>query len=177
MPVSLLHVQMRPQLHLRVAHSGWDSESSTFTCTVRPLVPVEPTPPSLAERINESLHIEPREFRVVLGDIDIILDNDRQPKSIEVYTNPDQWKACAIVNDKKVGEDEKVDLEVDYDKNNIASIDIPVRIEHDSIRKRLLFRFGSAVSTWHRLADGLLIGLDQESALAAILCERVNMQE
>jgi len=139
-------------------------------------VPVEPTPPALVARINESLHIKPREFRVVLGDIDILLDEDRQPKSIEVYTNPAQWKICAIVNGPTAGEDEKLDLEVDYDKNNIASIDVPVSIEHDSIRKKLLFRFGSTVNTWHRLANGLLIGLDRESGLAAILCERVDMQ-
>jgi len=139
-------------------------------------VPAEPSPPSLAEHINESLHIEPRRFRLMLGSIDILLDEDHQPKSIELYTNPTQWKICEIATPNIIGEDEKLDLEVDYDKNNIASIDIHVSIEHDPRRNRVLFRLGSAVSKWHRIATGLLLGLDRKGRLSEILCEDVNME-
>ncbi len=172
----MLHARMSLQSQRRVAHSCWNGESWTFECTITPILPAEPSAPSLAEQLNVALHIRPPVFRLLLGDIDMLLDEDRQPKSIAVYTNPAGWKICDISNPQVGDVDEKIHLEVDIDEHDAVKVDVAVRIEHDPNRQMLLFRWGQAAAVWHRIADGLCFGLDPESRLTEILCERVEIE-
>ncbi|MET0404738.1 MAG: hypothetical protein ABW123_20145, partial [Cystobacter sp.] len=85
---------------------------------------------------------------------------------IEFYGNPTRWTPV----DSQAEEGQEVfdvSLELDYDVNGIASVDVPVSIEHDAPRRTLIVRFGEAVARWVTFAEGLSIGMSEDQRLAA----------
>jgi hypothetical protein len=102
----------------------------------------------------------------MLGDIDVLLDDQSRPTSIEFYGNPARWKKVTT----DVGGTMDVfdmSLELDYDTNGIASVDVSVSMEHDSPGATLTVRFGEELERWFVFAEGLSIGISKGQRLAA----------
>ncbi|MET0404118.1 MAG: hypothetical protein ABW123_17025, partial [Cystobacter sp.] len=80
-----------PRLHLQaglhptpVSHARWDPDSFTFSCTIENTGKAVAAP-SLRERVDALLQVRAPERRATLGDIDILLDEQSRPTSIEFY--------------------------------------------------------------------------------------------
>jgi len=153
----------------RAAEACWDGASSTLTCQIRPLD--EGAPPTLRDRIDAALHVAAPVRQAVIGGLDLVLDEDDRPVSMELYTNPLRWTRAEGASPTPEAAD--VALELDYDANGIASVDVPLTVEHDPSRGSLTLRFGLEVRRWYAPATGLLLGADSEDRLAAIRCEKV----
>lgn len=152
----------------RVAVARWDRESSTLTCTVAPAA--EPAADaSLRARVDAALHVEEAAHRVVIGEVDVLLDAADRPASIEVYTSPAQWKRVAAAAEGPA-EAAEVTLAADWDANGIASVEADVTIEHDAAGGTVTLRCGGEVTRWLAAAEGLLVGVGEDEGLVALRC-------
>ena len=168
-PAVLVHTEAPTER--RVATSRWDRESSTFSCAIAPATEAA-ADGSLRARVDAALHVEAPARRVVIGEVDVLLDAADRPASIEVYTNPAQWKrvAAGAVGTVEAAE---VTLAADWDANGIASVEADVVIEHDAAGGTVTLRFGGDAKRWVGGAEGVLFGVGEDDALVAVRCAGV----
>jgi hypothetical protein len=174
MPSPQVHIRTDPPSR-RIAHARWDGESSTFTCAIERADEAAPAP-SLRNRIDTLLHVEEPERRATLGGVDMLLDEANRPISIELYGNPARWKPVAA---ESLGVPELADVSLDlsYDVNGIASVDVPVSIEHDAASETLTLRFGEDAARWFTFAEGMSIGVSEKLRLAAIRFQSFKLKD
>ena len=170
---SAVRVRTEETTKRRVAEARWHRESSTFTCTISP-ADHPSAEPSLRERVDTALGIEAPVRRVILGDIDVLLDDADRPASIELYTNPARWKRAPAedIGPLKAAD---VKLEATWDENGIASQSAPVTIEYDAARTTVTLRLGAPALRWVTAAEGMLIGIGERDRVAGLRFESVKM--
>lgn len=151
------------------ASTSWDPESgvleTAFTYPQRPTA----SSASLRERIDQTVGIQPQRYRVVLGDVDILLQEKDRLESIQVRTQPAEWEEVSLARVPAGATDVWIEFRVDYDRNQIASLHLPVRILWDENSFQLAFRFPCRGSVSYSLAvaDTVAVGLDDDF----VLCE------
>ena len=115
--------------------------------------------PTLAERIERGLGIEPAERRIILGPMEILLAADGRLETLEMRTNPSLWRPGPLLPVPADAAPAAIDFMVDYDENGIASHDLAIAIAYDAARRELSLRFGDfAASRWRMVADGMAVG-------------------
>ncbi len=152
------------------ARTWWDRESAvlrtTFTYPQRPT----PEPEPLANRIDRQLGISARPYRVLLGSLDLLLEDRRRPDSLELRTNPAHWQRADLPDLPDKLDDVWAELHVDYDTNQIASLDLPLTLMWDSAGRRLALRFDPALvlARWYALADTVALGVTADDRLCEL---------
>lgn len=147
----------------------WDQESLVMLVTLtNPDKDTTNPDDRLTEIIDQDFSIEQGNYRLVLGEMDILLDSHKNIKSLEIRTNPLTWKQSSLSNIPSNIEDSCIDFDVEYDANQIAYYDSDIRIIRDSSRSELSIKFGKfSTSRWAVIADGLIVGV----TLDCYLCE------
>jgi hypothetical protein len=155
------------------AITQWIADSFTLDCALT--YELEAVDRSLAERIGESLGIQPERRRLVLGDLDILFDGARRPISMEMYTNPSQWQRVDLGAASGGSEENDIEFDVAYDADGIASLDLPVTVAWDVQTRRVSIRFTGTPSLRCRIADTVSIGLCADHSLGDIQFEGVEV--
>jgi hypothetical protein len=158
----------------RVAASRWDRESSTFSCAIAPATEAA-ADGSLRAKVDAALHVEAPARRVVIGEVDVLLDAAGRPASIELYTSPAQWRPVTAGATGAV-EAAEVTLEASWDANGIASVEAEVAVEHDAAGGTVTLRFGGEAKRWVAAAEGVLFGVGEAEGLVAVRCARVAIE-
>jgi hypothetical protein len=147
----------------------WDDESSVLSLSINCQLPLANMPESTAGEINRLLHIEDASYRIVVGNIDMLLDTTRRLVSLDIRTNPRNWRHESLI--PMMGEPTRAFLRflADFDENNIASCDIPVTVLRDPSCNELSLRLGEyAASKWILVAEGLVAGLTLDDHLCEL---------
>lgn len=155
------HTECRP-------HIAWDRESLLLSLTFTYSDDnAEPHDLRLVDWIDQSFGIDQRGYRLVLGEMDILLDAKKRIRSIDIRTNPITWQRCPLPPLPNRPDAVCVDFVVEYDENLIASYDLPIQIIQDRTRRELSFSFGDyASSRWVMGADGFVVGMTADHYLS-----------
>jgi hypothetical protein len=155
--------------HTRCTSQGhWDEESLLVSVTLDYEDRKEPAKKvRLADTIDEDLGIGQRGFRVVLGDMDILLDSNGRMRSLELRKSPNGWEPFSLRAVPRDLQAAFVRFMVNYDANSIASYRVPIRVLKDRSRREVAFAFADfAASHWAAIADHLLVGLTADGYLS-----------
>lgn len=155
-----------------IARSSWDSESYTLSCELEPAVVVADA--TLASEIDARLGIHPQPRRLVIGDVDVSLDENDRPISIELYTNPREWDTATLPH--PLAPPGELHLNMRLLPDAAFRIDTSYRLKWDSQTRTLAVVFSRGVHTWYQIAEGLLFGASstEEGSLCEIRFEGVT---
>jgi hypothetical protein len=145
----------------------WDEASQTISATVER----QPTaPPSLAQHIERTLFEMDAERRLVLGDLDILLDRENRFNALHIRIGPRaSWPQQPIASPLSNDGPADVAFDVDFDTNGIAVVEATVATCFDAATGTLCFRIKDTRAVRHlRLADKLSFGVDGDERLAEI---------
>jgi len=122
---------------------------------------------SLLEKLDQVFGIRQKEYRIALGELDILLDAQKRITLIEIRTNPLLWKHEALRPVSSISEAVFVNFLVNYDENYIAQYDLPLQIIRDISSQTLSFSFGDFVSSqWISVSQEFLIGTTLDGFLS-----------
>lgn len=143
------------------SHINWDQDSLTLSLLITYLdKDTKLQNLKLSEKLDQDFIIEQGDYRLILGEMDILLDSNKRIKSLEIRTNPLSWRSCSLLPTPSILEAVFLDFVVDYDENRVASYDLPIRIMQDLSRRELTFSFGDfATSRWALVADSFVVGM------------------
>lgn len=169
-----LTITERTEPHRAV--SFWSTES--FTLTIQFQGRPKPQETVLGKQLNQRFGIEPLPYRVVLGDIEVMLEKVDLLQSIEIYTNIDQWQRARLPVLPNHPPSASVAFEVEYDGNNIASLDVAHTILWDGTSQQLALRLGGPCvpAHWYAVADTVFFGLTDDDRLCEVRCTRIVIQ-
>jgi hypothetical protein len=147
---------------------NWDQDSLTlsvlFTYSANE---TSQSDMSLSDRLSQEFGIGQGDYRLVIGDMDLLLDRNKRIESLEIRTNPVTWESCELLPVSGKQEAMNIDFIVDYDENRIASYDLPIRIIRDHSMGVLSFCFGGYTSSqWSCIADGFIVGMTADHYLS-----------
>lgn len=121
----------------------------------------------LSDVLNAQFGIGQDEYRLLLGEMDVLLDCNRRISSFEMRTNPSGWRHCSL---SPVSDDlplMSVGFLAEFDENRISSHDLTVQIVIDPSRRELVFCFGGFVT--HRrvlVANDFVVGMTFDNYLS-----------
>jgi hypothetical protein len=170
-------VESAPQLTLSPrqvkgrAKTHWDAESMTLRTDFEYAEPVVRDFPSWSDRIDRELGIKPQVYRVILGDLDVLLREGGRWESLEIRTNPAEWREATLPDIRGKGPDVWAEFQLKFDENNIASVQhASVVPTWDAKSSRLSLRLDDAQPTigWSALADTVALGLDTQGRLSEV---------
>jgi hypothetical protein len=166
--------QLRPALiaspipALYACHVIWDEESQTISATVKRQTTA---PPNLARHIERTLFEIDADRRLVLGDLDILLDGNGHFNALEMRIGPQaSWQRRPTPTPLSIDGPSDVAFDVDFDTNGIAVVEISVVNFFDAATGTLCFQIKGASAVRHlQLADKLSFGVDGDGRLTEIL--------
>ena len=85
MNVTLPQVNLEPSEHPGLCVIRWDDESLVLSVSL--LTEASPTR-SMADLMDNNFGIQPAFGRVVIGDLDVLVDSQRRIDSMQIRTNP-----------------------------------------------------------------------------------------
>lgn len=146
---------------------SWDQDSHVVSARVL-REPVEPA--NLAGQINSALIQAEPERRLMVGDLDLLLDRQGLLTSLEIRVGPRaSWHALAlpcIVNAQ-----EPVDIVFDtvFDDNGVAVVEANVTVAFDSVASEFALRIGGSASTRYlKLSDNIHFGTNTSGRLSEV---------
>ena len=149
---------------LSVIH--WDDESMVLSVS---LLSEAPPVASMADQIDLNLGIRAPYGRVVIGDLDVLVDSEGRIVSMEIRTNPAAWSDEAIPASSDSFPTVSMRFPDDFDDNQIARYDVPVRLSQDRSRRVVRLRLGEGASSqWARLASDVIIGVTAQAYLSEV---------
>ena len=147
----------------------WDNESLILTLSFCYQDDSESKINNLARTIDEHLGIGKRDFKIILGDMDILLDTNQHIRSLEIRTNPSSWLHVSLSTIPDDLNSVFPRFQVEYDENNIVSYNVPIQIIQDIPQRQLSFFWGDHVSSqWVNIADGVVLGLTLDFFLSEL---------
>lgn len=169
----MIHLRVIPGEPRGRAVTSWDAESATSTCTIER--DEAPRAPLLRDHIDALIGVREPDFRVQIGDgrLDISLDAQRRPTSIELRSNPSAWRRVSEPAAAPIACSD-VFFDASFDPNGLLSIHEPLAIELDEPQAAFTVRFGPPQAKWLRPFDGLSFGIDAGERLVAIRFESVR---
>jgi len=153
------------------AVTAWHSESALLECSFEYGVEPARAPATVAERIDAALGISPTAPRALLGDVEVIWQDESRLHSIELRTGQSQWEPSSLSIPSDRAEKSSMSFELEYDVNQIASIDLAVRVLWDAQQARIGLRFGNAEPEdvrWVAIADAVFVCVDDKQRLIEI---------
>jgi hypothetical protein len=148
----------------------WDAESSVLSIALAHATNSDRSEPlTLSRQLDLARGIEPVERRLVLGALEIALDPQERILLLEIRTNPRGWLTETLLPLTDPRERLAVHFMVDFDEHGIATLEVPLCIQCNRSRRELVFGFGSYRSSrWADVANGLVIGVTQDSYLSEL---------
>ena len=140
---------------------AWDPESFVLSAVISSDV-TRFEPSTLADQINRNLGIGPEERRLVIGDLDILLDSKGRMRTFEIRSNPARWTQRHLPA-LPASEPVSAEISASYDENWIARLSLPVQITVDG--DTLSLSFGSEAEHWGAIASNAAVGVDQDGQL------------
>lgn len=138
------------------AEVRWDPESFVLSALIGTgMVRLEPL--SIADQMNRHLGIAPDAPRIVIGDLDILLDAKGHIRTVEIRTNPQLWTRRRLRALPEDLEPVWAEFSATYDENRIAIYSLPVEIIVDGQHISLSFGSGTA-ERWGALASNVVLG-------------------
>lgn len=155
-----------PALH--ACHVIWDEESQTISATVERQATA---PPNLARHIERTLFEIDADRRLVLGDLDILLDAEGRFNALEMRIGPRaSWQQRPIPASLSIDGPADVAFDGDFDTNGIAVVQATVVPFFDAATGTLCLQIKEARAVRHlQLADTLRFGVDGDGRLTEIL--------
>jgi hypothetical protein len=159
-----------PREEVCVARTRWDAESSLLCCDFDYPGARRPAT-TLRDHIDDGLGLGAELRRIVLGELDLVIQAPHRASSLELYTNPDRWcrrQATALPPDRPPI---MADFAVTYDVNGIASFELPLEFLRDDTGRQLTLRLITAPAPelrWFELADTVAAGLDPRDRLVEL---------
>jgi hypothetical protein len=118
---------------------------------------------NLREDIDRQLGIRAPERRIVLGDLDVLLDPSGHIKAMEIRTNPRYWQRASLPPLSGAASPVHAQLRAAYDANGVASFPDEVEIALDPKTHTVRCRFKARdVSQWGALTDNIIVGVDAD---------------
>jgi len=149
---------------LSVIH--WDDESMVLSVS---LLSEAPPVPSMADLIDIDLGIRSPYGRVVIGDLDVLVDSEGRIVSMEIRTNPAAWSDETIAASSDSFPTVSMRFPVAFDENQIARYDVPVGFSQDRSRRIVRLRLGEGTSSqWARLASDVIVGVTTQGYLSEV---------
>ncbi|RRS03717.1 hypothetical protein EIP75_14100 [Aquabacterium soli] len=146
---------------------SWDQDSHVVSARVL-REPVEPA--NLAGHINSALIQAQPERRLMVGDLDLLLDRQGLLTSLEIRVGPRaSWHALALPS--IVNAQGPVDIAFDtlFDNNGIAVLETNVMVAFVSVASEFSFRIDGPASTRYlRLADNIYFGTNASGRLSEV---------
>lgn len=162
----------------RRAVTTWSLQTLTLEIHFQEMGEQKPGPKTLSEQLDIRMGPRQLDYRLILGPVDILMEAGNRIKSIDVFTNIDQWRRAPLPPPSGPLEPVWAAFEAEYDDNRIASRDLPVSIIWDSAGKQLALRMGTEILPvhWYSVADKVLFGTDERNVLREIRCSDVILQ-
>jgi hypothetical protein len=164
-------VKLQPRTAACHSVATWCSESALLVCSFEYRASLASTPATVAERIDAALGIAPSAPRALLGDVELTWKDESRLHSIELRTGRAQWQRSSLGTPTEPVEEMSMTLELDYDINRIASIELEVRVLWDPTLARIALRFGNGerrTARWVSIADNVFLDVDDEQSLREI---------
>ncbi|HYO58208.1 hypothetical protein [Archangium sp.] len=154
----------------------WSTE--TFTLTIQFQGRPEPQEVALSKQLDRRFGIETLPYRIVLGNIEVMLEKVDLIQSIDIYTNIDQWQRARLSVLPTHLQNALVAFDVEYDGNHIASLEVPHTIIWDDTSQQLALCLGapSVPARWYAVADTVFFGLADDCRLCEVRCTQVAIQ-
>jgi hypothetical protein len=135
--------------------------------------------PNLSERIERHFGIRDLAYRVILGELDILLRDGGRWESMEIRTNPSEWLHVSLPDLDEKAANVWAEFQLTFDENSIASLnEVVVVPAWDVKRRRLSLRLNSDLSssaTWSALADTVAIGVDEAGRLTELRLDAIDL--
>jgi hypothetical protein len=164
-------IKLQPRTAPCHAVTAWHSESALLVCSFEYSAEPARALATVAERIDEALGITPAAPRALLGDVEVAWRDETRLHSIELRTGQSQWEPSSLSIPSDRAEKSSMSFELEYDVNQIASIDVAVRVLWDAQQARIGLRFGSTKpenGRWVAIADSVFVCVDDERMLIEI---------
>jgi hypothetical protein len=172
-------VQLQPRTLACHGVTAWHADSALLVCSFEYGADPKRAPATVAERIDAALGISATPPRALLGDVDVIWQDQSRLHSIELRTGRNQWEPSSLGAPTGSVEESSMSLGLDYDVNHVASIELDVRVLWDAQRSCIALRFVNtdpAHGRWVAIADNVFVCIDGEQALIEIRFEDVQME-
>ncbi len=131
---------------------------------------------NLSEKLDRKFGIHQDGYRLVLGEMDILLDSDQCMQAVEIRTNPFTWQRDSLRPLSKNPDPARVYLVADYDANRLASYEIPIRITRDVPNQALSFSFGNFASfNWTMISENFFAGMTLDHYLSEFRLVNLNI--
>jgi hypothetical protein len=163
-----LQIVTTPRAEECIAKTWWESESSILQTTFQyPKKRSSQTAGNLEEHINKEFGIDNPFYRIIISEIDMVLEDKNRIHSIEIRTNPKNWLHVSLPTLPSNITSVWTTFKVDYDVNQIATVSVPVEILWDAQTCQVAFRFNgnSKHCQWNALADKVAVGHDNHGIL------------
>lgn len=147
----------------------WDEASQTISATVER----QPTASaSLAQHIERTLFEMDTERRLVLGDLDILLEGENRFNALDMRIGPRaSWRQRPAPAYLSMDGPADIAFDAEFDANGIAVVEATVGAFFDAATGTLCLQIKDASSAVRhlRLADKLSFGVDDDGRLTEIL--------
>lgn len=161
---------LRPRTAECLSRVAWDPESLTLSASVvcRDAEPARERS-ELSARINRDLGIEQGGYRLVVGELDMLLTRAKHLESLELRTNPATWSSCSLPPLPDDTSAAFVSFVAEHDRNRVATYDVPMTIRHDPARLELSIRFADLeTSRWAAVTEGVAVGMTSDGQLSEL---------
>lgn len=152
----------------------WDPDSFVLSAVLASNV-TRFEPSTLADQINRHLGIGPDEPRIVIGDLDILLDSKGHMRTCEIRTNPKRWVQRQMRPLPPNTEPVWAEFSTTYDKNRVARHSVPVEIAEDGTNLSLLFG-AEPPGRWGAIASNAVVGVTQDGHLCELRFMDTNLR-
>jgi len=152
-----------------VAKSVWDKDSYVLSFIIDYPQGTHDPKSDLQQQIDTAVGIKIPEYNLLLGDVELCLNEYKQIISIEVRTNPSNW---TISNLNQVARDSNpiwLDFQVNFDENGRSFVDLNYEVFFDPKTEQLAFVFQNIEQQdWYNFTNNACIGLDNNHQLVSL---------
>lgn len=148
-------------------HVSWDKESLVVSASV---VREATAPANLAGHIDSTLIQAEAEHRLMVGDLDLLLDRQGRFTSLEIRVGRSaSWHAVRLPPMVNVQGPVDIAFDTVFDDNGIAVLETNVTVSFDSVTSEFGFRIqGTASTNYFKLSDDIHFGTDGHGRLTEI---------
>ena len=160
------------------AKTHWDAASMTLRTEFTYADPALRPFARISEQLDRALGVRAPTYRVVLGDLDVVLGKAGRWQSLEIRTSPDNWVDASLPDVSRDAPHVWAEFRLAFDDNNVATVrDASVVPVWDRRQRRLslrLERSGASVE-WSALADTVTVGVDDQRRLSEVRLDALSM--